>query len=134
LEVNIPKIWEPVLATGYAPGIGRTISYAFIHNIRSIPIFGQLYYNMLPLPDASSGTPVINREGKVSGITVFFTRADTNYHCTIPSIRIVNLSDDLNLPIKEWNNSINKNWLSSEDGLLYAGLSRFRGIPQLGSG
>ncbi|GAG75185.1 unnamed protein product [marine sediment metagenome] len=88
LEVDIPEIWEPVFAIGYALSIGRTISYGFIHSILPIPTFGEVYSNTLPLPDASSGTPVINREGKVSGITVFITHGDTNYHCAIPSIRI----------------------------------------------
>ena len=97
------QVGEPVYAVGNQQSLEGTFSQGIIHSIRNIGA-DKLLLITAPISPASSGGPVLNREGEVIGISVATFKGGQNLNFAIPSSHLKLFAtskggQDLNLAI-----------------------------------
>jgi len=92
LSETIPEIGERIVVYGSPLGLENTVSDGIVSSVREIPDFGKIIQITAPISPGSSGSPVLNMEGKVIGIATFQIVEGQNLNFAIPSERIANLN------------------------------------------
>jgi serine protease Do len=73
LEVSTepPPVAQRVVVVGSPMGLEQTVSDGIVSSVREIPGIGTFYQISAPISPGSSGSPVVNMEGKVVGVATF---------------------------------------------------------------
>jgi len=106
---DVPSIAERIVVIGSPMGLEQTVSEGIVSAIRDLPNFGNYYQISAPISPGSSGSPVINMEGKVIGIATFQIVDGQNLNFALPS-KYIKDTDKMNIDVslQEWNFYNNK--------------------------
>lgn len=83
---SIPNLAERIIVIGSPMGLEQTISDGIISSIRDVPEIGKILQITAPISPGSSGSPVINMDGKVVGIATSYMKEGQNLNFAIPGI------------------------------------------------
>ena len=104
LEINPspPRIADKVIVIGTPMGLGRTVSDGIISAIREVPEKGTAFQMTAPISSGSSGSPVIDMNGKVIGVATFQLVTGQNLNFAIPADNILAMEDSEPLRVAAW--------------------------------
>lgn len=110
LEINPdqPNIADKIIVIGTPLGLGRTVSDGIISAIREIPKKGTAFQMTAPISRGSSGSPVIDMDGRVVGVATFQLIEGQNLNFAIPSINILAMEDKKPLRIAAWTEKVSE--------------------------
>jgi tetratricopeptide (TPR) repeat protein len=91
IEKNLPEIAEPILVVGSPMGLDQTASQGIVSAIREMPRLGKFFQITAPISTGSSGSPVVNRQGRVIGVATFMLVMGQNLNFAIGSQKIMEL-------------------------------------------
>lgn len=98
-----PEIADQVMVVGSPLGLEQTVSEGIVSAIREIPEVGTLFQVSAPISSGSSGSPVVNRQGRVVGVVSFQSRLGQNLNFAIASRHIQKLeASPAELSLAEW--------------------------------
>ena len=98
-----PDIADQVVVVGSPLGLEQTVSEGIVSAIREIPDVGTLFQVSAPISSGSSGSPVVNRQGRVVGIISFQSRVGQNLNFALASTNLLKLeTNDEELSLGEW--------------------------------
>ena len=112
-----PPVAQRVVVVGSPMGLEQTVSDGIVSSIRSIPGLGVFYQMSAPISPGSSGSPVINMDGKVVGVATFQFLQGQNLNFAISGQSILEMSADKpGQSVSEWafNQSNKKAKLAAE--------------------
>ncbi|MCK4821489.1 tetratricopeptide repeat protein, partial [bacterium] len=103
ITVAVPSVAERIIVVGSPMGLEQTVTEGIISAIRYLPDFGSYYQISAPISPGSSGSPVINMEGKVIGIATFQIVDGQNLNFALPS-KYIKDTDKMNIDVslQEW--------------------------------
>jgi S1-C subfamily serine protease len=104
LDINpeLPDVADKIIVVGTPMGLGRTVSDGIISAVREIPDRGLVYQMTAPISRGSSGSPVIDMQGKVVGVAFLQVLDGQNLNFAIPSENISNLKPEHLLSVAAW--------------------------------
>jgi len=104
LVVNdtLPLIAERIVVIGTPMGLEHTVTEGIVSAVRFIQGRGEFFQMSAPISQGSSGGPVLNMKGDVTGISTFIMYMGQNLNFAVSSREINNLTDDINLTLSEW--------------------------------
>jgi tetratricopeptide (TPR) repeat protein len=68
---EIPPVAQRVMVVGSPMGLEQSVSDGIVSSVREIPGIGTFFQMSAPISPGSSGSPVVNMEGKVVGVATF---------------------------------------------------------------
>ncbi len=109
LDINDkqPNIADKIIVIGSPLGLGMTVSDGIISAIREIPDMGLVFQMTAPISQGSSGSPVIDMNGKVVGVSFFQIVKGQNLNFAIPGEKILALEQKQSLTVAAWTERIN---------------------------
>ena len=119
---TFPEVGERIVVIGTPLGLDKTVSDGIVSAVREIPQIGKIIQVTAPISFGSSGSPVIDMNGKVIGVATFFIRDGQNLNFAIPAERINRLALGLGKSLPEREESRIKDWMASAEGLYATGL------------
>jgi len=123
VSASIPEVGERVIVIGSPLGLEKTVSDGIVSAVRDIPQFGTIIQITAPISPGSSGSPVVNMKGQVTGVATLQTVEGQNLNFAVPSERIVKLKSGKGQRLAEWEEGRTKEWLASAEGLYSTGTS-----------
>jgi predicted Zn finger-like uncharacterized protein len=102
IDPNPPRIADKVIVIGTPMGLGRTVSDGIISAIREVPEKGTAFQMTAPISSGSSGSPVIDMNGKVIGVATFQLVTGQNLNFAIPADNILAMEDSEPLRVAAW--------------------------------
>ncbi|UCD80155.1 MAG: zinc-ribbon domain-containing protein [Desulfobacterales bacterium] len=102
IDPNPPRIADKVIVIGTPMGLGRTVSDGIISAIREVPERGTAFQMTAPISSGSSGSPVIDMNGKVIGVATFQLVTGQNLNFAIPADNILAMEDSEPLRVAAW--------------------------------
>lgn len=122
---TLPEVGEKIIVIGTPLGLDKTISDGIVSGVREIPTIGKVIQVTAPISLGSSGSPVIDMQGRVIGVATFFIGAGQNLNFAIPAERISKLARSEGKGLAEREESRLKDWLASAEGFYSRGLRYF---------
>ena len=119
---TFPEVGERIFVIGTPLGLDKTVSDGIVSAVREIPQIGKIIQVTAPISFGSSGSPVIDMNGRVIGVATFFIRDGQNLNFAIPAERINRLTLGLGKSLPEREESRIKDWMASAEGLYATGL------------
>ena len=119
---TFPEVGERIFVIGTPLGLDKTVSDGIVSAVRDIPEIGKIIQVTAPISFGSSGSPVIDMNGRVIGVATFFIRDGQNLNFAIPAERINRLTLGLGKSLPEREESRIKDWMASAEGLYTTGL------------
>ena len=103
ISEEVPPVAEKVVVVGSPMGLEQSVSDGIISSVREIPGLGTFFQMSAPISPGSSGSPVVNMEGKVVGVASFqFLRGQNlNFAVSSQSIRELKVNSSA-LSLSEW--------------------------------
>ena len=89
---ELPEIAEHIIVIGSPHGLEQSVSDGIVSSVRSSQ-YPTLIQITAPVSPGSSGGPVINRKGKVIGVTTFYITRGQNLNFAVPSKYILDLGN-----------------------------------------
>ncbi len=117
-----PEVGERIFVIGTPLGLDKTVSDGIVSAVREIPQIGKIIQVTAPISFGSSGSPVIDMNGRVIGVATFFIRDGQNLNFAIPAERINGLTLGLGKSLPEREESRIKDWMASAEGVYATGL------------
>ena len=108
IEPNPPRIADKVIVIGTPMGLGRTVSDGIISAIREVPERGTAFQMTAPISPGSSGSPVIDMNGKVIGVATFQLVTGQNLNFAIPADNILAMENIEPLRVAAWTEKISE--------------------------
>jgi tetratricopeptide (TPR) repeat protein len=105
IEVSgeLPPVGQRVLVVGSPMGLEQTVSDGIVSSLREIPGAGVFYQMSAPISPGSSGSPVVNMEGKVIGVATFQFLYGQNLNFAVSGKSILDLkSKKTSQSLSEW--------------------------------
>ena len=68
---EVPPVAQHVMVVGSPMGLEQSVSDGIVSSVREIPGIGTFFQMSAPISPGSSGSPVVNMEGKVVGVATF---------------------------------------------------------------
>jgi serine protease Do len=97
------SIAQHVVVVGSPMGLDQSVSDGIVASVRRIPGFGTFYQISAPISPGSSGSPVVDMQGKVLGVATFQLLQGQNLNFAIASQSIRELQTDLSAQsLSEW--------------------------------
>ncbi|MDJ0666791.1 MAG: tetratricopeptide repeat protein [Desulfobacterales bacterium] len=95
LEVDnaSPIIAARVVVVGSPLGLEHTVSEGIVSAIRDAPGVGTVFQVSAPISKGSSGSPVVNADGRVIGVVTFQAQAGQNLNFAVASDNLLKLED-----------------------------------------
>jgi len=98
-----PSIGERVLVVGSPLGLEQTVSEGIVSAVRNLPLVGKVFQFSAPISPGSSGSPVVNMDGKVVGVVSFQAATGQNLNFAVASQGVLNLKNVETAPsLSEW--------------------------------
>jgi tetratricopeptide (TPR) repeat protein len=120
---TFPEVGERIFVIGTPLGLDKTVSDGIVSAVREIPQkIGKIIQVTAPISFGSSGSPVIDMNGRVIGVATFFIRDGQNLNFAIPAERINRLTRGLGKSLPEREESRVKDWMASAEGVYATGL------------
>jgi hypothetical protein len=93
LRKNIPQVGDEIISIGSPMGLSGSLSTGIIGAIRNDDV--KDYYQITsPISPGSSGGPVIDKNGRVLGMTTFYIKGGQNLNFAIPSTQVTPYLDN----------------------------------------
>lgn len=100
---QIPAIAERIVVVGSPLGLDQTVSEGIVSAIREMPQVGNFFQMSAPISPGSSGSPVINMQGKVVGVATFQTVVGQNLNFAVSARSVLRLKNDpIRMTLSEW--------------------------------
>ncbi len=112
-----PLVAQHVVVVGSPMGLEQSVSDGIVSSVREIPGLGTFYQMSAPISPGSSGSPVVNLQGKVVGVASFQFLQGQNLNFAIAGNSILDLkADKPGQSLSEWtfNQSNQKSRLAEE--------------------
>lgn len=93
IAVSSPRNATPVVVVGSPLGLEQTVSEGIISAVREVPGMGPIFQTTAPISQGSSGSPVVNREGRVIGVVSFQTQVGQNINFAVAAENLHKLED-----------------------------------------
>jgi len=109
LEVtpDVPEIAERILVVGNPLGLDQTVSEGIVSAVREFPNIGKIFQMSAPASHGSSGSPVINMDGKVIGVVSFIVEPGQNLNFAVAGQSVLDLKDEKTvMTLPEWTYSV----------------------------
>ena len=107
IDPEMPGVADKIIVIGTPMGLGRTVSDGIVSAVREIPDRGLVFQMTAPISRGSSGSPVIDMQGKVVGVAFLQVLNGQNLNFAIPSENIVNLKAQHLLSVAAWSKKTN---------------------------
>lgn len=93
IEVSeeMPPVAQRVMVVGSPMGLEQSVSDGIVSSVREIPGVGIFFQMSAPISPGSSGSPVVNMEGKVVGVATFQFLQGQNLNFAISGKSILDL-------------------------------------------
>ncbi len=91
LSDEVPPVAQRVVVVGSPMGLEQTVSDGIISSVREIPGLGTFFQMSAPISPGSSGSPVVNMQGKVVGVASFQFLRGQNLNFAVSSRSIKDL-------------------------------------------
>ena len=91
LSDEVPPVAQRVVVVGSPMGLEQSVSDGIISSVREIPGLGTFFQMSAPISPGSSGSPVVNMQGKVVGVASFQFLRGQNLNFAVSSKSIGNL-------------------------------------------
>src|SRR4029078_10501921 len=91
LDKTSPQEGESVVVIGNPLGLEGSVTNGIVSAVRDIPTFGRIIQITAAISSGSSGSPVVNMEGKVIGMPSVQITGGQSWNFRIPSERISQL-------------------------------------------
>lgn len=114
---DVPEIAERILVVGSPLGLDQTVSVGIVSAVREFPNVGKIFQMSAPASRGSSGSPVINMDGKVIGVVSFIVEPGQNLNFAVSGQSVWDLKDEktaMTLPEWTYSVSIQKPGLAAE--------------------
>jgi len=100
---DLPDIAENVLVIGSPLGLEQTVSNGIVSAVREVPGTGTFFQMSAPISKGSSGSPVVNMQGKVVGVVTFMLAKGQNLNFAVAGKSILELTPaDDPLSVSDW--------------------------------
>lgn len=100
---TLPAIADQVMVVGSPLGLEQTVSEGIVSAIREIPDVGTVFQVSAPISRGSSGSPVVDRLGRVVGVVSFQSRVGQNLNFAVASNNLPKLEELSGGPsLSEW--------------------------------
>ncbi|MGD9278841.1 MAG: S1C family serine protease, partial [Desulfobacterales bacterium] len=80
---DVPEIAERILVVGSPLGLDQTVSEGIVSAVREFPKIGKIFQMSAPASRGSSGSPVVNMDGKVIGVVSFIVEPGQNLNFAV---------------------------------------------------
>jgi tetratricopeptide (TPR) repeat protein len=98
-----PLVAQQVVVVGSPMGLEQSVSNGIVSSVREIPGLGTFYQMSAPISPGSSGSPVVNLQGKVVGVATFQFLQGQNLNFAIAGNSVLDLkTDDTGQSLSEW--------------------------------
>ncbi len=98
-----PPVAQRVVVVGSPMGLEQSVSDGIVSSVREIPGLGTFYQMSAPISPGSSGSPVVNMEGKVVGVASFQFLQGQNLNFAVSGKSILELKTDTpGQSLSEW--------------------------------
>ena len=98
-----PLVAQHVVVVGSPMGLEQSVSDGIVSSVREIPGLGTFYQMSAPISPGSSGSPVVNLQGKVVGVASFQLLQGQNLNFAIAGNSILDLkTDETGQSLSEW--------------------------------
>jgi tetratricopeptide (TPR) repeat protein len=98
-----PLVAQHVVVVGSPMGLEQSVSDGIVSSVREIPGLGTFYQMSAPISPGSSGSPVVNLQGKVVGVATFQFLQGQNLNFAIAGNSVLDLkTDDTGQSLSEW--------------------------------
>ncbi len=91
VEAAVPDITDRVVVVGSPLGLEHTVSEGIVSAIRDLPGVGTIFQMSAPISKGSSGSPVVNAQGRVIGVVSFQAQAGQNLNFAVASENLLKL-------------------------------------------
>ncbi len=103
VDDELPTIAQQVVVVGSPMGLEQTVSEGIVSSIREIPSIGQFFQMSAPISRGSSGSPVVDMQGRVLGVATFQYLQGQNLNFAISSKSVLALKPMKHgLTLSEW--------------------------------
>lgn len=102
LTTTMPNVGESVFVVGAPLGLDASASTGIVAALRSVPPFGEMIQITAPISPGSSGSPVMNQEGKVIGIATMGFVGGQNLNFAVPAARLQSIPMTRTLSLASW--------------------------------
>jgi hypothetical protein len=100
---EVPQVADRIFVVGSPLGLEQTVSEGIVSAIRSLPSLPPVFQISAPISRGSSGSPVMNMDGKVIGVVSFQSTAGQNINFAVSGKRIGQMTDlETPLSVAEW--------------------------------
>ena len=100
---DVPQVADRIFVVGSPLGLEQTVSEGIVSAIRRIPSLPPVFQISAPISRGSSGSPVMNMDGRVIGVVSFQSTAGQNINFAVSGKRIEAFTDLKTTPtIPEW--------------------------------
>lgn len=92
---------EPIFNLSSPIGLEQTLSTGIVSSLRNDGAHGSVIQITAPISHGSSGSPVLNMEGKVIGVATFGFEEGQSLNFAVSAIQINQLQKNLNIPVSK---------------------------------
>lgn len=119
----VPQVAERVLVVGSPMGLDQTVSEGIVSAVRDIPSIGKIFQISAPISPGSSGSPVVNMEGKVIGVASFQFVEGQNLNFAVSGEQVLDLkSEKKSKTVAEWTDTVSLKNMNSAEKLYLEGM------------
>ena len=90
-EFQLPNKGQDIFVIGNPEGLEGTVSEGIVSSIRDMEGYGSVIQITAPISPGSSGSPVMNMQGKVIGIATFVHKEGQNINFSVHSSKVNSL-------------------------------------------
>jgi hypothetical protein len=103
-----PEVGEKVVVVGAPLGLEGTASEGIVSSVRESPLYGRIIQMTASISPGSSGSPVLDAEGKVIAIVTFYLRGGQNINFAIPARGILEMVPETLVTMSDWRRRVLK--------------------------